>query len=1067
MPEPPLTRDAVLDLVRKAEIVDDDVLASFMTRGPGLPPTASDTASRMIQAGILTPFQAKLILQGRYRGFRLGPYKILDQIGAGGMGQVFLAEHMTMRRKVALKVLPAKQAADRVGVERFYREARAVAALDHPNIVRAHDVGFDRGSHYLVLEYVEGIDLGSRIKEAGGRIPVGEATGYAVQAAAGLQHAHEKGLVHRDVKPQNLLVDKDGVLKILDMGLARFFEDEDDKLTAKLDGGGVMGTADYVSPEQLLDSASIDHRADIYSLGATFYHLITGQTPFSGNTTSKLVAHQLHEAPAPNEVCADNPEEVSDAIEKMMQKDPDDRYQATAEIIPDLLPFVGDPRRGPGASGTLPALAVAGLGNSTMNLAAAMHQAALNPPLSKAQRKKMIALASLGGLIVVAGLIVAVVIATQPESRQPARLTPPGSGDQIIVKDPPPIPIEKVVPTLGFRLAATAKTAVEVSAFTPDGKKLLTGGGDKLVRVWDANTGQHVRDLKGHTGTVRGLSLLPGGARVLSSGSDKTVRLWNVETGELLRTYEGHEKYVTNVVSLPNGRQFLTACEDGNIWLWDVDTAEIVKKYPRHPLPVYGLAVTRDGLRGVAASWDGKRNEPKAGTDLSNLPPLVVWSFDLSNGKELKKKAIQASASHVALSPNSQTAAVGTSTGVGLWDFDTDVAVRTATGSGGRVLGVGFTRDGKYVLGTGRETDANAGTLYVWQSSTGHLLGSERVNAGHGYHLSVAPDGKRVSVTGANGVASVWVLPPPVSAVTTDSTTLPTLTRILTGHLRDLEDVEFTPDGKKVVGSASNRDIRVWDAATGEQTLTFKMPGKLHRSMRLLSGNRMVAVDSQEPIVRTYDLETGRELRQFPHDEGVISVGVMPGGKQFVTCGHLQPMRLWDADSGEEVARFASLVDARGLAVTPDGKHILVGGNDKSVRVWSIAEKKEIRAMPLTTVPWRIGVSPDGQWAGVGNDKNLVLWNLKTFETRQLTGSAAFIDGVAFTPDGRHVLAATQDRCLQAWDTATGQSIGRVTEHRGAARHVSVSADGQFAATTSTDGTAMVWKLPESMRPKK
>src|SRR5262245_2276124 len=140
MPEPPLTGDAVLELVRRAELADDDVINGFLLRSGPIPPTASDTATELVRAGILTPFQAKLILQGKYRGFKLGPYVILNQIGAGGMGQVFLAEHTALRRRVALKVLPNRQALDKANVERFYREARAAAALDHPNIVRAHDV---------------------------------------------------------------------------------------------------------------------------------------------------------------------------------------------------------------------------------------------------------------------------------------------------------------------------------------------------------------------------------------------------------------------------------------------------------------------------------------------------------------------------------------------------------------------------------------------------------------------------------------------------------------------------------------------------------------------------------------------------------------------------------------------------------------------------------------------------------------------------------------------------------------------------------------------------------------
>jgi serine/threonine-protein kinase len=367
MPEPPLTGDAVLALVRRAEIADDDVLGSFVARAGPVPPTASDTATQLIRAGILTPFQARLILQGKHKGFKLGPYRILNQIGAGGMGQVFLAEHGALRRRVALKVLPPRKALDPTNVERFYREARAAAALDHPNIVHAYDAACDKGTHFLVLEYIDGETL-DRALAISGRLPVGEAVSYAVQAAAGLQHAHEKGVAHRDIKPANLLVGRDGIVKILDMGLAEFFEDSNTKLARS--PGAVMGTTDYVAPEQLLGGAT-DHRADIYNLGATLYHLLTGRPPFSGTTAAKMIAHHLSAVPPAHEVCADVPESLSEVVEAMLAKDPADRFQTAAEVVQALVPFVGTPDRAGQRSGKLPPLAVAAVQESTAGLDAA------------------------------------------------------------------------------------------------------------------------------------------------------------------------------------------------------------------------------------------------------------------------------------------------------------------------------------------------------------------------------------------------------------------------------------------------------------------------------------------------------------------------------------------------------------------------------------------------------------------------------------------------------------------------------------------------------------------------
>jgi eukaryotic-like serine/threonine-protein kinase len=363
MPEAPNTGDAVLALVRRAELADDDVLAEFLNTSGQVPPNASDTATRLVQAGILTPFQARLILQGKHRGFKLGPYRILNQIGAGGMGQVFLAEHAALRRKVALKVLPPKHALDPAHVEQFYREARAAAALDHPNIVHAYDVSCDKGTHFLVLEYIDGETLDRRLA-AYGQLSVGEAVCYAVQAATGLQHAHEKGVAHRDIKPSNLLVGRDGIVKILDLGLAEFFEDSGTKLGR---GAGVMGTTDYVAPEQLMGGES-DHRADIYNLGATLYHLLTGQPPFTGTTAAKMIAHQMSAVVPAHEVCPDVPEELSAILERMLAKDPTDRYQTAAEVVQALMPFVSVPDRNGRPSGKLPPMAAAAAHESTAGL---------------------------------------------------------------------------------------------------------------------------------------------------------------------------------------------------------------------------------------------------------------------------------------------------------------------------------------------------------------------------------------------------------------------------------------------------------------------------------------------------------------------------------------------------------------------------------------------------------------------------------------------------------------------------------------------------------------------------
>jgi serine/threonine protein kinase len=353
----PVTSQEFLDLVRKSGVLEEKRLESFLQKqktAGSLPADPAKLAGQMVQEGWLTRFQAEQFMLGKWKRFTIGKYKVLDRIGTGGMGQVFLCEHKLMRRRVAVKVLPTAKAADPASLQRFYREARAVAALDHPNIVHAYDIDQEDNLHFLVMEYVDGASFQEMIKRAG-PMDVTRACHYIRHAALGLGHAHTAGLVHRDIKPGNILVDRAGTVKILDMGLARFFNDEDDVLTRKYDES-VLGTADYLAPEQTIDSHAVDIRADIYSLGATFYFLLAGQTPFGeGTIAQKLIWHQSRQPKPLVQLRPDVPPGVAAIIDKMMAKEPAQRYQIPAEVAQALAPWTQSPI-GPPPTAEMPAL---------------------------------------------------------------------------------------------------------------------------------------------------------------------------------------------------------------------------------------------------------------------------------------------------------------------------------------------------------------------------------------------------------------------------------------------------------------------------------------------------------------------------------------------------------------------------------------------------------------------------------------------------------------------------------------------------------------------------------------
>ncbi len=296
-------------------------------------------ADALIQEGLLTSFQAEKLLAGRWRGFVIaGKYRLLERLGAGGMGAVYLAEHIIMGRHVALKVLPVGQAEDQASLARFYREARAVARLDHPNIVRAHDIDHDDKLHFLVLEFVDGCNLHDFIR-TNGPLPWDRAAHYIRQAALGLEHAHRAGLVHRDIKPGNLLLDRQGIVKVLDLGLARFFHEDNGAFVKQFEQGYIIGTADYVAPEQIVDSR-VDIRADIYSLGGTLYYLLAGKSPFQeGNMTQKMIWHQVRKPKSISIFRDDVPPELQDVMNFMLEKEAERRYQTPADVAEALEPF--------------------------------------------------------------------------------------------------------------------------------------------------------------------------------------------------------------------------------------------------------------------------------------------------------------------------------------------------------------------------------------------------------------------------------------------------------------------------------------------------------------------------------------------------------------------------------------------------------------------------------------------------------------------------------------------------------------------------------------------------------
>jgi serine/threonine protein kinase len=728
-----VTADRFLDALRQSGLLAAELLDAQVRRSAaeGPPEDGRELADRFVRDGLLTPYQSEQLLEGRWQSLVIaGKYAVLAPIGSGGMGQVFLCEHLVMRRRSAVKVLPARLTADPVAVERFRREARAIAALDHPNIVRAYDVDTADQVHFLVMEYVDGVPL-QELVDRWGPVKVSAAADYISQAARGLQHADEAGWVHRDVKPANLLLDRAGTVKVLDLGLARLLAEGTEPLTGSSDP---LGTADYLAPEQATDSHAADIRADVYGLGATLYFLLTGQPLFpDGTPAQKVLWHQTRRPRPVGELRPDTPAGLAAVLEKMLSKDPADRYQMPSEVAEALHLWVGDTMHPP------PADAVSsGLRSGAMS---SWVRDAGSSGILRMPRRRQATAAETVGLADASG---ATAVPASGSTARPGRPWPPihfaiaGLALTVAVVIGlglfrPRTPVAESVGQL--RQFVGHSGAIENVVFTPDGRRLITASQDKTARVWDVETGRELLMLTGHTDGVRGLAALPDNRRVVTAAWDGTVRLWDLNTGEELRQYAGHKGEVWWAARDADGKRLLTAGKDRTIRLWDVETGAELKRITGHAATVTAAVFLPDGRRAVSASED-----------------RTIRLWDLETGKQKHVMMEPKMLYRLSLCPVGRWVLFGCNRDLVRWDPDGSHHV-THILSPEPVEGAACLADGRVVLAM------LDGTIRVWEVDPDREVHRFDGNGKAVLSVTPAPDGKHIASGGRDKIARLWRLP--------------------------------------------------------------------------------------------------------------------------------------------------------------------------------------------------------------------------------------------------------------------------------------------------------------------